>query len=468
MKKYGDVITGFFVDTNTGKAMPVNGTIMQTTDMALLAKGGFHVISGKEAEPYIARISPPVQSTTMPVVPSKEMTKLEDYIGLGFAKYSTNDDSRVFIVLQGKSNFIAIDNSEYSVRTLSMEVVNCPTFDCVMEYYEKIKKTFKMSPSYIDPSRLSASGRWFIEPVPGIQKIWLYVADPYLSVYETYETPGFSDAIAKELGIEKLEVEKALVTSGTYFPTGRGLSKEFTRGGADIFAINVELPKKILKEYHLMTIADYNAIFNLHYPIAKMTKYQAAQQLRIVEKEMEGYIGKRYARFERRAKALLEVVSPGKTWETRLLEVELKQTEEKIKSERSRKIRASSFGGMRRSSSYERGEKKARIAELEKKRDNLMRQLGKEPPKKKQKKPVPGKYLYGTHRPIGLAGVPVKYIDDAILEGNPGIERSDIKHYLIEIENPTGNEVWTKYRISINYPIPENKIKEFEFHIIKE
>jgi hypothetical protein len=199
-----------------------------------------------------------------------------------------------------------------------------------------------------------------------------------------------------------------------------------------------------------------------------MTKYQATQQLPIIERELHQYMGReKYERFERRAKALLEVALPGKPWETHLLELELKQTEQELKSERSRKTRVRSFGGMRGGGSYERKKKKERIEELEKKRDDLMRKLGKEPPKKKTK-PKPGKYLYGTHRPIGLAGVPIKYIEDAILEGNPGIERSEIEHYLVEIENPTGYDVWTQFRIRTNYPIPEQKIKEFEFRVVEE
>lgn len=93
---------------------------------------------------------------------------------------------------------------------------------------------------------------------------------------------------------------------------------------------------------------------------------------------------------------------------------------------------------------------------------------GEKKPKASVKKPKgekkPGEYYYGTHRPIGLAGIPVHMIIEAIVASNPAITTADVKTKTFEIEpRPETNDVWTRYRISTNYPIPAVKLKEFEF-----
>lgn len=57
-KKEGDVITGVFVDEDTNKPELVNGTLMQTTDVKLLAKGNFKIITGEAAQQFIESLTP--------------------------------------------------------------------------------------------------------------------------------------------------------------------------------------------------------------------------------------------------------------------------------------------------------------------------------------------------------------------------------------------------------------------------
>jgi len=74
-------------------------------------------------------------------------------------------------------------------------------------------------------------------------------------------------------------------------------------------------------------------------------------------------------------------------------------------------------------------------------------------------RPKPGSYIYGTHRPIGIAGVPISQIQNAILEEYPILKRDEIKER--RFEDPS--DVWTHFRIELNFPLAKKYLKSFEF-----
>jgi hypothetical protein len=66
--KKGKILTGFFVDQTTGRPVPIKGVLLQTTSAELLATKGILVISGQDAEPYIAAITPSVKTPGQTVI----------------------------------------------------------------------------------------------------------------------------------------------------------------------------------------------------------------------------------------------------------------------------------------------------------------------------------------------------------------------------------------------------------------
>jgi len=79
-------------------------------------------------------------------------------------------------------------------------------------------------------------------------------------------------------------------------------------------------------------------------------------------------------------------------------------------------------------------------------------------------RPKEDKYVYGTLRPIGLAGIPVHTVIDEIVKTNLGVKRDDVKASTFDIvPRPETNDVWTQFRITTNYPLPQKALQRFEF-----
>jgi hypothetical protein len=50
----GNLLVGFFIDWNTGKAVPMQSGLLQTTTLEILAKGGVQIVSEKLAKGFIS------------------------------------------------------------------------------------------------------------------------------------------------------------------------------------------------------------------------------------------------------------------------------------------------------------------------------------------------------------------------------------------------------------------------------
>jgi hypothetical protein len=66
--KQGETITGFFIEVETGRVVPVKGTVLQTTTKALLNTKKIKILRSEEARPYL-------KAQGMPLKPMKKAVK---------------------------------------------------------------------------------------------------------------------------------------------------------------------------------------------------------------------------------------------------------------------------------------------------------------------------------------------------------------------------------------------------------